>query len=118
MQGTEVNLASISYPFRSYWAAGLAAVAGRLEPAEAVRLLNQALAQEKDGPTREELAAGLAAVAGRLDPAEAARVCAEAARLLNQALAQEKDARRRVSLAEGLWRRWRGGWSPPRPHGC
>ena len=63
-------------------AEGLAAVAGRLEPAEAARvcakaarLLNQALAQEKDVSARRQLAEGLAAVAGRLEPAEAARVC-------------------------------------------
>ena len=71
---------------------------------EAARLLNQALAQEKDGLARWQLAAGLAAVAGRLEPAEAARACAEAARLLNQALAQEKDgdASTREQLAQGL----------------
>ncbi|HKI34441.1 MAG TPA: serine/threonine-protein kinase [Gemmataceae bacterium] len=77
-------------------AAGLAAVAGRLEPAEAARLLNQALAQEKDGNARGQLAEGLAAVAGRLEPAEAARICMEAARSEIPGLDQgsDEDARR------------------------
>jgi hypothetical protein len=79
-------------------AGGLAAVAGRLEPAEAsrvcagtVRLLVQAIAQEKDGDARTLLVQGLAAMAGRVEPAEAARVCAEGARLLVQGLPREKD---------------------------
>jgi hypothetical protein len=70
---------------------GLAAVAQRLEPAEAARLLNQALAQQKDGNARTLLGTGLAAVVGRLEPAEAARMCAEAARSYNQALDQSPD---------------------------
>jgi hypothetical protein len=49
-----------------------AAVAGRLEPAEAARLLNQALAQEKEASARQQLALGLAAVAGRLEPSDGA----------------------------------------------
>jgi hypothetical protein len=76
-------------------AEGLAAVAGRLEPAEAARLLGQALAQEQDVYVRRHLVEGLAAVAGRLEAAEAARV-------LNQALAQEKGGYGRHQFAAGL----------------
>jgi hypothetical protein len=79
-------------------AVGLAAAAGRLEPAEApracgeaARVFNQALAQEQSAQVRGELAEGLAAVAGRLEPAEAARLCTEAARSCNQALDQGRD---------------------------
>jgi tRNA A-37 threonylcarbamoyl transferase component Bud32 len=95
--------------FRPLFALGLATAAERLEPAEAARvcgdaarLLNKALAQEKNYHARWRLAEGLAAVAGRLEPAEAARVCGEAARLLNKALAQEKNDDARRQLAEGL----------------
>jgi tRNA A-37 threonylcarbamoyl transferase component Bud32 len=86
---------------RDAWQKLLVARADGIAPECAARLLNQALAQEKDGQARLYLAQGLA-VAGRLEPAEAARVCAEAARLLNQALAQEKDGRARVHLATVL----------------
>ncbi|HVS36891.1 MAG TPA: serine/threonine-protein kinase, partial [Gemmataceae bacterium] len=80
----------------------LLAHADELAADDAVRLLNQALAQEKDAMAREQLAEGLAAAAGRLEPAEAARVCGEAARVLNQALAQEQNAWVRGQLAAGL----------------
>jgi tRNA A-37 threonylcarbamoyl transferase component Bud32 len=78
--------------FRDTWRAQVLAHADALAAADAVRLLRQALAQEKDAWARQQLAEGLAAVAGQLEPAEAARVCAEPARLLSQALAQEEDA--------------------------
>ena len=56
---------------------GRAAGASRGGPhvAQAARLLNKALAEEKDELVRAELAESLAAVAGRLEPAEAAAVC-------------------------------------------
>jgi hypothetical protein len=83
-------------------AAGLAATAERLEPAEMVRvcaeparLLNQALAQEKDPDASRQLAEGLAALAWRLGPPEAARV-------LNQLLAQERNVIVRRQRAEAL----------------
>jgi tRNA A-37 threonylcarbamoyl transferase component Bud32 len=96
---------------RCLLACDLAAVAERLEPAEATRvcaeaarLLSQAVAQEKDYFNRSPLAVGLAAVAGRLDPIEAARVCAEPARLLSQDLAPEKRGSGNYTefLARGL----------------
>ena len=71
-------------------------MAGRLEPAEAARLLSQALAQEKD-PSRRKLAPGLVALAGRLEPAEAVRLLKGV-----KALAQEKDGSARGQLAVGL----------------
>jgi tRNA A-37 threonylcarbamoyl transferase component Bud32 len=90
-------------------AEGLAAAAGQLEPAEAARacadaarLLNQALAQDKGDWSRRELAHSLAAVAERLQPTEAARACADAARLLAKALAQERTPESRKYLADGL----------------
>ena len=81
----------------------LAAVASHLKTAqarwvyaEAARLLNQALAREKDGDTRHpQLATGLAAVAEWLEPAEASRV-------LNEALVREYDDNIRSELAQGL----------------
>ncbi|HKI33783.1 MAG TPA: protein kinase [Gemmataceae bacterium] len=94
---------------RDRWqlAAGLAAVAGRLEPAEAARacveaarLLAQALAQEKDTAARRRLAGGLAALALRLDPDEAARVCTEAARSYLPALDQGSDEPARRDATE------------------
>jgi tRNA A-37 threonylcarbamoyl transferase component Bud32 len=87
---------------RSTLVAGLVTTAGRLEPAAAARLLNDALAREKDAKAGLSLAGGLAAVAERLEPAEGARACAEAARLLNRALAQEQDFIARPKWAEGL----------------
>ena len=86
---------------RDTWRAALLARVGELAPADAARLLNQVLAQEKDATVRYHLATLLAMTWG-LDPNERARVCAEAARVLNQALAQEKDENARQWLAEGL----------------
>jgi tRNA A-37 threonylcarbamoyl transferase component Bud32 len=87
----------------------LAAVAGRLEPAEATRvgteaarLLSQALGQAKDFRTLRYLAESVAAVAGLLEPAEATHVCTETARLLSQALADQKASRVRYELAKAL----------------
>jgi Protein kinase domain len=90
---------------RQQLAKGLAALAdGWLEPADGIRLLNQALAQSGDDTiSREdeqisvhgELARGLTAVAGKVEPVEAAR-------LLNGALAQAKNSYTRLRLAQGL----------------
>jgi len=93
---------SDSITTRGQLARGLAAVAARLEPVEAARLLSQALAQEKENYSRRQLAEGLAVVAARLEPAEAARVCEEPTRLLSQALAQETDGNDHGQLARGL----------------
>ena len=49
-------------------AEALTAVAGRLEAKAAARLLNQALAHEKNGYARDQLAQGLVAVAESLSP--------------------------------------------------
>jgi tRNA A-37 threonylcarbamoyl transferase component Bud32 len=89
---------------RAQLAEGLASAAGRLEPAEASRILSQALEKETDAEVRSHLAEGLASVAGRLEPAEAARVCGAAARILTQALEKEMKRNYRDSrgLAEGL----------------
>jgi hypothetical protein len=94
---------------RGQLAMGLAAVALRLEPAEAIpvcaeaaRLLNQALTKERDVNVRRQLAATLARVAERLEPAEAARVCLEAARTCMQALEKEPNEDARRLGAEGL----------------
>jgi hypothetical protein len=70
-------------------AAGLAAATERLKPVDAARVLNQALAKEKDANVRRSLADILAAVAGRLEPAEGARECAEAIRLFIEAIDQD-----------------------------
>jgi tRNA A-37 threonylcarbamoyl transferase component Bud32 len=85
-------------PARCELARGLAAVAGNLEPAAAARLLNQALAREKDEDALRVLIDALVAAGGRLEPAEAARVCAEAARpyILTLEQGSEKTARREV----------------------
>jgi hypothetical protein len=82
--------------------AGLVAVTDLLEPAEAARLLNQALASETENNARHVLVERMIAVAGRMNADEAAHVCAETAQLLSQALAQEKDSSARVELAADL----------------
>jgi hypothetical protein len=87
---------------RDAWRGLLLARAGEFVPADASRMLSQALAQEQDAGARRELAEGLAAAAAHLEPGEAARVCAEPARLLEQALAQEQDVSARKELTEGL----------------
>ncbi len=87
---------------REQLAGGLASLARRQDPQEAVRLLRPALAREKPAGIRLQLAEGLATAADRLTPAEAARVCAEPARSLDEALAQEKDPSARQQLAAGL----------------
>ncbi len=77
---------------------------GDMVPAQAARLLTQALEKKSfadadyqiiDASWASRLAAGLAAVAGRLEPAEAGRI-------LTQALEKERDAYARASLAAGL----------------
>jgi hypothetical protein len=87
----------------------LAAVAARLEPAEAARVLGQAarvlgleLGTAVPTSNRRELAEGLAAVAAGLEPAEAARVLRKAARVLELALEGEENADNRRALAAGL----------------
>jgi hypothetical protein len=77
-------------------------MAGRMEPAAAVRLLLDALAEEKDDPARKQLAEGLAAAEGRMEPAAAARVCAEAVRLDIPTLENASDAAARHNAAERL----------------
>jgi hypothetical protein len=94
--------AETSSTLRDTWRVLLLTRADAFAPGDAARLLNQALAQEKNASVREWLAGGLAAVAGRLEPAEADRVCAEAARVLGQALAQENSAWARQRLATSL----------------
>jgi hypothetical protein len=94
--------------------AALAALAERLEPADAVRVLMQAMSEDRSldpepigsfttgsrylkesGAKRSLdpgsiglLATGLMSVAGRLNPAETAQVCREISRLLTQELAE------------------------------
>jgi tRNA A-37 threonylcarbamoyl transferase component Bud32 len=60
----------------------LVAAAARLEPAEAVRALSEALEREQNDGTRRQLTEGLVAAAARLGPAAEAE-------LLNRALAAE-----------------------------
>ena len=83
-------------------AKGLAAVAGRMEPAEAARVARQAanililaLQNETDSLLRTKLAYGLVSVASRMEPAEAAR-------LLTPTLEKEMEAWSRQALANGL----------------
>jgi hypothetical protein len=90
-------------------ASGLAAVAVRMEPTEAVRVctaaaatLRQALTQETNPHYRGALAEGLAAVAARMEPREAAATCGEVAALLIQALEQETNPHGRPALAQAL----------------
>jgi hypothetical protein len=90
-------------------AQGLAAVAGRMEPAEAARvagkaagILTLALEKETDGGARNTLAQGLATVAERMEPAEAARVAGKVASILTLALEKETSASGRMMLAEIL----------------
>jgi hypothetical protein len=90
-------------------AQGLAALAGRMEPAEAARLSRQAasiliraLEKETNAWGRKALAEGLAAVAVGLDPAEAARLSWQAARVISLPLEKKIDANDRRALAQGL----------------
>jgi tRNA A-37 threonylcarbamoyl transferase component Bud32 len=81
--------------FRNAWRGLLLGRADDFAPTDAVRLLIQALAQEKEFAYRQLLADCLAAAAERTKPAEAR----EAARVLNQALAQEVWSLERGNLA-------------------
>jgi predicted Ser/Thr protein kinase len=81
---------------------GLKEAAKQLQPAEAVRMLTQALEMKTEASDRKSLAEGLAAVAGKLDAVEAARALGPAARVLTQALEEEQDSYNTQSLAEGL----------------
>jgi hypothetical protein len=90
-------------------AEGLAALAGRLGPAEAARVcgraaqvLGHALEKATDDFSCKCLAEGLAALAGRLGPAEAARVCGRAAQVLGHALEKQTNGQTCLYLAEGL----------------
>src|SRR5262249_42125730 len=74
---------------REKLAKGLVAVVGRLEAAEAARLLALALEKETDPWGRCTLAKGLASSASHLELAEAARVYGAAARLLTQELEKQ-----------------------------
>jgi serine/threonine protein kinase len=88
----------------------LAAVAERLDPADAARtcgpaanFLADALAGERvKGYWRGRLAEGLAAVAGRIDPADATRTCGPAARLLAEDVRRLTNTLDRSKAAEGL----------------
>jgi hypothetical protein len=73
----------------------LRAVTGPLEPAEAARLLTQALGKTSDSSAHVSLALGLVEVAGRMSPPEAIG-------LLTQTLGRESDITCRVRLTEGL----------------
>jgi hypothetical protein len=80
----------------------LGAVAGRLEPAEAARLLVDVLAKESNAnairPVPAPLAEALGAVADRMEPAEATAL----ARLLADAMGRATNSYVRSSLAEAL----------------
>src|SRR5262249_42177493 len=88
----------------------LAAVAARMEPAEAARACGEAarsltdalFKQPKHVHHRSDLGGDLAVVAARMDPADAARVCAEAARVLSETLADEANELARADLVDGL----------------
>jgi hypothetical protein len=83
-----------SFP-RTSLASGLVDAALRMELREAVRLLNQAFAEEDAGEIRIVWARGLGDVAKLMEAQEGVR-------LLKQALTAEKDARARRELAVGL----------------
>src|SRR5271157_5075404 len=87
---------------------GLVLLAGRMEPADASRVLSQTLARETDAGARASLAAGLAAVATPIELADLARG-------LTESLARAKDAEQRpqrIPMSVGGWRR--GSAVPPR----
>jgi hypothetical protein len=86
-------------------AQGLAAVAGRLEPREATRVveqaagvLTQALEKETDVIRRKWLAQGLAILAQRLDPARASRLCFPLVERLVSTAEQEENEVERIGL--------------------
>jgi len=91
---------------RQVLAQGIAAVAKRVEPAEAVRLLAFALEQVKGqglgGTVTSTDLQDLAAQVKRLPPAAAAKVCRPVARSLAAALEKETAAAARKSLSLGL----------------
>jgi hypothetical protein len=77
---------------------GLAAVAERLNQAEATRIcahaagiLGQALEEETDAFARGSLASGLAVLAARLEPDTAAKLCLPAIRILQLATEEEMN---------------------------
>jgi hypothetical protein len=80
---------------RGRLAEGLLAASVQLYPAEAARLLDEALATEPGASAGKVLVPGLSAISVQLPPTNAARLLAEA-------LAGARDADVRVSLAVGL----------------
>jgi hypothetical protein len=76
-------------------ARGLAAVAGRMEPAQAARMLGPVIETEKDAAVRPELTKGLCSIARRMGPVQAAR-------MLLLAIQKEKDAAVRQELVQEL----------------
>jgi hypothetical protein len=87
----------------------LAAVSGRLEPTEALKVCKQAgemitraLGKATDSWQKAALAQGLAAVAERMEPGDAARVLGQAAGVLTQALENEGDGNAQNALVQEL----------------
>jgi hypothetical protein len=87
----------------------VSAVAGRMEPDEAAKVLARAaelvlaaLGQEPNAGLRRALARALSAVAARMEPPGASKVCGEAAEALLLALARETSADARWDLAEAV----------------
>jgi hypothetical protein len=74
---------------------GLAAVAGRMAPKDAVTTLTRALGQSSDWPGKMPLAGALSAAAARLEPHEAVAALA-------QAVDQTRNNQARAVLAAGL----------------
>ena len=87
----------------------VAAVAGRMDRAQAVQICDRAasllttkLEREKDANARNTLAQGLASLGAQMQPTQAAQDCGRAAKTLAEALGRERDADARQSLASAL----------------
>jgi hypothetical protein len=89
---TEVNLPAL----------GITALAGKLAPREAARLVIQALDLSVDPVTLQSLAETLAAVADRLGPSEAASFCTQAASILLRSLSKHNHTVHFQMMAEGM----------------
>jgi hypothetical protein len=68
---------------------GLVELSDRLEPAEAVRILANALCRKRQQPSLETLARGLSKISQRLQPQESALVCGGAAQAIAAALTHQ-----------------------------
>jgi hypothetical protein len=88
----------LDLPTRYFLARGLSSVSGQLPPAEAARLLAEALAKETDADTCKVLAEGLVTITDGMERAEADRICEQALLLVEQREVSAATWRARMAI--------------------